>query len=870
MTLDETEIELPALDDDQARPASTSKDGGAASGDEDAAAPSSAQRGEEQQGIAPSASASGQTTAAADAATGSGPATASAAPEEQHIIKPLTPAQVAMQTDAAKRGFVVKVLILVCFVDTFTMVLFMPAINILTQRAEGGPIEVYAGLLSHATALGPGRAAREAVWDAGDMGELGLSDAFKNLFLTYDSAVYDSAAKLKDLAFAELGMPKAFAAGEVPFKYSTSSNFLAVVIAVTSAIGQAAWGNLSDKYGRMGGLHAAHLGAVLAFIVIYLSGVEWGSYWGFAAGIALKGLSSSTLTVVNGYIRDIMSDEESQSWLEALMGVNFLGGATAALVLMPFVEGRGDKVFDVAWVAFGSVAFSYALLLLYVREPTKKKTDHSDEYQEILGGKGLPGGAEGEETAKTSAADCLPEGTEEKPLGKMSEMQKRILWITIVGCAFDSAGDEGTRIARGTVLQNVWPSTNDIMFQNLLLLSMIVIISLSMGITAVGKARLGLGATAVIGAVATLATQLCLNKAVIHHKKYTTFLVVWYFGKLFGFCSTLAAFFIVNDYSPKDQVGTWSGRLQLAMGVMEAIATMAIANIYDAANEPKSDGTLSEDGKYGVVAMFVTAGVSVCAVFGYAPLIRMVRAPLGADEDREKAFTCKTVQEYLDLPDAKWRKLAYEEIDYFETKRYTEVAAEAEKAKQDVAAAVAAIVPRQQTWGAYPANGAADDDGEIAAFLSNAGRNLSFIKTRLTASLVDQAKMEEERKQLVAFQKQTDARTDHEEQAVQMGKWLAGYFEDAGYTDWISTPHMFKAMMLGAFPPITTLDGQKVDFETVDMEQLYLGYMKASDRLLGNTIAVQKDAGKNLGGATKDGVQWMGLSRMLSFSGKPK
>ncbi|CAD7959068.1 unnamed protein product [Amoebophrya sp. A120] len=547
-------------------------------------------------------------------------------------------------------------------------------------------------------------------------------------------------------------------------------------------------------------------------------------------------------------------------------------------------------MFGVTWVAFGSVAVCYALLLLYVKEPKKKK--HADEYHELLSVEEekdavlTPAGLLATEDASKSTALAVKAGSPEtdeskdatkgsseipaapaakiEPKNKMSDLQRKILWITIVGCSFDSAGDEGTRIARGTVLQNVWPATNDIMFQNVLLLSLIVIICLSMAITGIGRAKVGLGATAALGAAATLGTQLCLNKAIIHHKNYTTFLAVWYFGKLFGICSSLAAFFIVNDYSPKDQIGTWSGRLQLAMGVMEAISTMTIANVYDAANEPDADGKLSEDGKYGVVAMFVTAGVSTMAVFAYAPLIRMVPAPFRADAEREKKFTCKSVEEYLALSDGDWGKLTYEEIDYYEAKRYAKVLEQAEKDKLDVQEALAGIVPRQPKWGAYPANGAADDGGEIAAFLSNASANLQFVKTRLTGSLTDHAKMEEERKMIVAYQKNVDEKVNREEQAIQMGKWLAGYFDDAGYTDWSTTPQFFKAMMVGAFPPITPLDGSRVDYQTVDMEKLYVGYMKSSDRLLGNTIAVQKDKGSALGGATKDKTQLMGVTRTLS------
>merc|ERR1712196_548654 len=114
----------------------------------------------------------------------------------------------------------------------------------------------------------------------------------------------------------------------------------------------------------------------------------------------------------------------------------------------------------------------------------------------------------------------------------------KILWICVIAGALDSAGDEGTRIARGTVLQNVWPSTNDLMFQNILLLSLIGMLFIVMAMVGIGKATIGLGATAVFGCAATLVTQLLLNGAIIKWDGYEGFLGMWYGGKLFGMCST--------------------------------------------------------------------------------------------------------------------------------------------------------------------------------------------------------------------------------------------------------------------------------------------------------------------------------------------
>ena len=80
--------------------------------------------------------------------------------------------------------------------------------------------------------------------------------------------------------------------------------------------------------------------------------------------------------------------------------------------------------------------------------------------------------------------------------------------VLVVAAAFDAAGDEGTRMARGTILQNVFPETNTISFQNVLILSAIGMAMVAMALTMLGQAIVGLPSTAVFGTVATVVTQV--------------------------------------------------------------------------------------------------------------------------------------------------------------------------------------------------------------------------------------------------------------------------------------------------------------------------------------------------------------------------
>ena len=59
---------------------------------------------------------------------------------------------------------------------------------------------------------------------------------------------------------------------------------------------------------------------------------------------------------------------------------------------------------------------------------------------------------------------------------------------------------------------------------------------------------------------------------------------------------------------------------------------------------------------------------------------------------------------------------------------------------------------------------------------------------------------------------------DRNKAKLEMGSWLADYFDDAGYVNWEGQAPIYKAMIMAAFPPIDDLDDVKPDFATMDID----------------------------------------------------
>ena len=365
--------------------------------------------------------------------------------------------------------------------------------------------------------------------------------------------------ELREIVIDEVGMPLAFRV--TPFKYATSTNFIAMLASLSGGAGGAIWGATSDKVGRKICMLICHIGGIGGYALMYISGVQWNSYWGYVGGLTMNGLFSGSAVMCSAYILDTMSKEESEAHIGTIMLLQMLGGTAGALILMPFIEGRAENLFLVTFVPMIGTAFSFFCILIFLSEPNKKRAENNREEADrktrmktMLKDESKSRGSR----MSVSNGKVVPEDIPPVQQG-MTALSKKIVVIAVIASTFDNAGDEGTRIARGTVLQNVWPATNDLKFQNYLLLSLIGLIFCAMAQGYAGKAVMGWGKTALFGAFATLATQLALNARFIKWESYVSFLACWYCGKYFGFLSTLGAQFVVMEYAPPEEAGFWTG-----------------------------------------------------------------------------------------------------------------------------------------------------------------------------------------------------------------------------------------------------------------------------------------------------------------------
>ena len=422
-------------------------------------------------------------------------------------------------------------------------------------------------------------------------------------------------ASAAHLAWSRIGNPRAF--DKVPFRFSTAMNFLLVAEGVFTGLGGILWGRLADMMPIKILSQINIVGVLCAYVVMYLSGVHWNSFWGFAAGYALNGLFAGVGVLAPIYFRKAFPPEEGQMYFALLTLNEMVGLGVGTLILMPFISGRGENLFNAAWIGVAGSSVVFVLITRFLVEP--------------------------KQTAKQAKIDESRAAEKETKTQKTPALVIKILWTLIVAAAFDAAGDEGTRMARGTILQNVFPETNTASFQNVLLLSCIGMAMVALALTMLGQVVVGLPSTAVFGTVATVATQVvasllicvcmdddmaCLIQLplslsfsspslqippcvvislslarslvlslslrnsdslsawqllfmLINFQDYGSFLAAWFAGKVFGMCSTFANEFLMQDMMPEHEAGKWNGIKMAVNAIVTNLSTLAMSMTYD-------------------------------------------------------------------------------------------------------------------------------------------------------------------------------------------------------------------------------------------------------------------------------------------------
>jgi len=249
-----------------------------------------------------------------------------------------------------------------------------------------------------------------------------------------------------------------------------------------------------------------------------------------------------------------------------------IGATIGALIVMPFSLNpeNGANFFESTWVALGLTVFAFLLVTFVIVPPENVKKEQID-------------------------------GWKETPI-----IARKILVIAVIASALDSAGDEGTRMARGTIMSAVFPEWSTVARQNILLIAMIGVVMISMCLIFAFKPYLSLPVMAVFGCAFTLATQLILMV------EWTAgpYLIFWHLGKLFGFVSTICSGFIIQAVAPKIVLGYWNGRNEALTNAAAGVAPLIFATIYDAIGSARGQQMLA-----------CTSAVSLLATLSYAPLI---------------------------------------------------------------------------------------------------------------------------------------------------------------------------------------------------------------------------------------------------------
>jgi len=717
------------------------------------------------------------------------------------VTKAKTKGELQAKTIGTKRKIVIGVVLTFSLIDVLGTVLFAPAGPILCQQASGGPIDSYAELLAT-----PPEA--EVDFDA-----YGLNDLFKDTYADLDRiAIKDfnksrselTADNLRTIAIEYLGNPRAF--GDVPAAFSTSVNILVVAGSLSTGVGGLVWGYAADNFSQKGCMLLCCFGGLLGYVTMYLSGMVWSSYWLYMVGQLINGFFSGAMVINNSYFIRLLGKEDAEGPNGAIMGMSLVGGAFGALILMPFIGGRGENVFLAGWVGIAGTVLVTVAIIIFV--PNVQRLTEAEKAKENAPRFSKTHKADQEGHQAWAVPAAAPPPPEKKPStisAKNLKFVNKICWIAVIGSSLDEAGDEGTRIARGTVLQNVWPATNDIHTQNILILSLIFFLFLVLAMVEFLKRTIGLPATTVLGSGMTLVTQLLLNGAIVKWEAPAAFLACWYAGKLFGMCSSFASFYIINEVAPEEEVGTWQGRQSALGSVAGTIATLSMALVYDELN----DG--NEEGLRGNVAMFITAGVSFAAMIAYSPLLFIYEGKAKKKEELAKKFDM-TNDEFESLSDVEYRQLSMEALEFYEMRRITD-----DPTKK----------PREIGWGRYT-----EDLPHLEGMMDRAHDNLKFFRRDMISSLIDGKKLEIQREMWI---KQRKARIEMgeeilENKKLQMGKWMADYFDDAGYEGWEQFAEIYKVLIMNAFPAIDELDGKIPDPETQDVEHTMIKFLGVLDQ----------------------------------------
>lgn len=646
-------------------------------------------------------------------------------------VSHVTTNQVRLRTNKRHQQVVVAVVVFGVFIDVMGTVIVMPALASLCSYAENGPVDsILAVTEEEAQFLGfPSR------------------EVFRNASI--ERSISPHAFRGERGAWA----------GSPPFGFSFSMNFILSAGQLGSAFGSLLFNRLCDVIGAKIPMQICLLSGIVGYLIIYAAGVWVHSYYLFAIGMFWNNFFGNTVGVASTYFGQLFTGDERDMYVGLVQGMLMIGASIGAFIVMPFANSpeNGENFFNCIWLAIGLTALAFLLVSVVMVPPEKKKQVSRPSSHEV------------------KQSDSEPEPAEPTT----PKLARKLLLITIVASALDSAGDEGTRMARGTILSNLFPEWSTTARQNYLLLAMIVVAIFAASLIALLRSKVGitLPVLAVFGCVCTLATQLFL--AFIEFEA-AAYIAVWHIGKLFGFISTFCSEFLIQAIAPQALLGYWNGRNEALSNLAAAITPLIFARVYDDVGNPR-----------GKEMLLCTSAVSLLATLAYCPLIKLM-----PKKQADKKMELESLEHYENMSDEQWSKLPLEITDSVAMQMM-----EAGKA------------PRYATWGEY-----SKERPMLGNIHERALTDFKYLSKEMLKTLVDRELMLKEQQTFKMYQDMVQ-KPDRELAKHQMGAWIADYLDDAGYINWETQTQVYKAMLLTALPPIDDLQGEKPDFATMEISK---------------------------------------------------
>jgi MFS family permease len=645
--------------------------------------------------------------------------------------------QVRLRTSKRFKLIVVAVTFFAALCDFMGTVIVMPMLPPLCVMAPGGPFSTESIL-------------KTANFTCASTSMMTCADQ-ETAVVAAVKASPEVTSIVSPLAFTDLSLP-----------FSTSVELPMAIGQYFSAIGSLCAGSIVDKVGAKIPILVCLAMGLVGYAMMYLAGMESGSYWMFAGGLWINQLFGVVTDIASTYVGKLFADnpKERDVYVSLITTIALLGATVGAFVVMPFASGNGANTFYAIWVAIGLTVLAIVLVLFVLVNPPK---------------------------------DDGPK----KEVPKTPKAAQKLLIVTAIASCLDSGGDVGTQMARSTILMGLFPNFGTTSMQNILLL---VVIGVAIGAFAIlgflKKFGFNQASIATIGSIATLVAQILLASNAYMDSE-AGYIILWHCGKLFGFLSTFSSGLMIAQIAPTENLGFWNGMNGFLTNVCVGTSQIIFSRVYDSFN----DG--SRDGQRGTQMLIATSIISFLSVLAYGSLIPLW--PKDVDEKAQK----KKDDDYADF--AKWDALSDREFSLLPMETVNNVNMTYVKSNKP---------PRVVTWGDYTAERA-----DLLTMNDRASVDFKYFSGFMREMLADRTKMLEMQKHDAEWKKIVPA-VDRAKAKTEMGAWLADYFDDAGYQDWEKMAPMYKAMFMNAFPPIDALDDVKPDYATMPIDDFEDSLMK--------------------------------------------